>query len=140
MSAGTGITHSEFNHSRTELVHFLQIWILPEEEGARPSYEQRAFPESECMDRLRLVASRDGRDGSVTVHQDVELYAAALSARAGVEHTFRERRYGWLQVARGRVLANEETLSAGDGVAFSNEPVVKIAAREHAEILLFDLA
>jgi len=140
MSAGTGITHSEFNHSRTELVHFLQIWILPEKQGGTPSYEQRAFPESERMDRLRLVASRDGRDGSVTVHQDVELYAAVLSARGAVEHTFRERRYGWLQVARGRVSANEQALSAGDGVAFSNEPVVKVAARERAEILLFDLA
>ena len=140
MSAGTGVTHSEFNHSRTEIVHFLQIWILPQEEGTRPSYEQRAFPESERMDQLRLVASRDGRDGSVTVHQDVKLYAAILSARAAVEHTFRERRYGWLQVARGEVSANELTLSAGDGVAFSNERVVKVAARERAEILLFDLA
>jgi quercetin 2,3-dioxygenase len=139
MSAGTGVTHSEFNHSRTETVHFLQIWILPEEQDMRPSYEQRAFPESERMDQLRRVASRDGRDGSVTVHQDVELYAAILSARAAVEYTFRERRYGWLQVARGRVSANEQALSAGDGVAFSNERVVKVAAREPAEILLFDL-
>jgi quercetin 2,3-dioxygenase len=140
MSAGTGVTHSEFNHSHTELVHFLQIWILPEEQGVHPSYEQRAFPESERMDRLRLVASRDARDGSVKVHQDVELYAALLSARATLEYTFRAGRHGWLQIARGRASVNEHALSAGDGVEFSNEPVVKVSARGRAEILLFDLA
>jgi quercetin 2,3-dioxygenase len=140
MSAGTGVTHSEFNHSRTELVHFLQIWILPDAQGLRPSYEQRAFPASERTDRLRLVASRDARDGSVKVHQDVELYAAVLSSRAGFEYTFREGRHGWLQIARGRVSMNEQALSAGDGVAFSNERDVKVITRERAEILLFDLA
>jgi redox-sensitive bicupin YhaK (pirin superfamily) len=139
-SPGTGVTHSEFNHSHTELVHFLQIWILPEEQGVHPSYEQRAFPESERMDRLRLVASRDARDGSVKVHQDVELYAALLSARATLEYTFRAGRHGWLQIARGRASVNEHALSAGDGVEFSNEPVVKVSARGRAEILLFDLA
>jgi quercetin 2,3-dioxygenase len=140
MSAGTGVTHSEYNHSRRELVHFLQIWILPEAQGLRPSYEQRAFPESERTDRLRLVASRDARDGSVKVHQDVELYGAILSPRAAFEYAFRRGRHGWLQIAHGRVSVNEQTLSAGDGAAFSDEPAVKVVARERAEVLLFDLA
>jgi quercetin 2,3-dioxygenase len=140
MSAGTGVAHSEFNHSRTELVHFLQIWILPEEEGLPPSYEQRAFPEAECANRLRLVASRDARDGSVKIHQDVDLHAAVFSSGAVLEYTLQGGRHAWLQVAQGRLSVNGEVLSAGDGAAFSNESAVKLAAREPAEILLFDLA
>jgi redox-sensitive bicupin YhaK (pirin superfamily) len=140
MSAGTGVTHSEFNHSRTELVHLLQIWILPEEQGLPPSYEQRTFPEAERKDRLRLVASRDARGGSVKVHQDVDLYAAVVSSGAALEHTLRAGRHAWLQIASGRFSVNDQNLSAGDGAAFSNESAVKLAAREPAEILLFDLA
>lgn len=140
MSAGTGVTHSEFNHSRSEIVHFLQIWILPERQGLAPSYEQRTFPESERRDRLRLVASRGGRDGSVEIHQDVDLHAAVLSAGAAVEHALGAGRHAWLQVASGRVSINDQVLSAGDGAAASDETRVRIVAREPAEVLLFDLA
>ena len=140
MSAGTGVAHSEFNHSPTELVHFLQIWILPEEEGLAPSYEQRSFPEAERTDRLCLVASRDAREGSVKVHQDVDLHAATLFSGAALEHSLRAGRHAWLQVARGKLSANDQLLSAGDGAAFSDESAVSLVAREPAEILLFDLA
>jgi len=140
MSAGTGVSHSEFNHSPTELVHFLQIWILPEEEGLAPSYEQRSFPEAERTDRLRLVASRDAREGSVKVHQDVDLHAATFSSGAALEHSLRAGRHAWLQVARGKLSANDQLLSAGDGAAFSDESAVSLVAREPAEILLFDFA
>jgi len=140
MSAGTGVAHSEFNHSSTELVHFLQIWILPEEEGLAPSYEQRSFPEAERTDRLRLVASRDAREGSVKVHQDVDLHAATFSSGAALEHSLRAGRHAWLQVARGKLSANDQLLSAGDGAAFSDESAVSLVAREPAEILLFDFA
>jgi len=140
MSAGTGVAHSEFNHSPTELVHFLQIWILPREEGLAPSYEQRSFPAAERTDRLRLVASRDAREGSVEIHQDVDLHAAVLSSGAALEHPLRAGRHAWLQVARGNLSANDRPLSAGDGAAFSDESAVSLVAREPAEILLFDLA
>jgi len=140
MSAGTGVAHSEFNHSRSELVHFLQIWIVPEREGLPPSYEQRAFPAAERPDRLRLVASRDARDGSLEIHQDVDLYAGAFSSDAPVEHTLRPGRHAWLQVAYGEVAANDRLLSAGDGAAFSDESVVRLVVPDAAEILLFDLA
>jgi redox-sensitive bicupin YhaK (pirin superfamily) len=140
MSAGTGVAHSEFNHSPTELVHFLQIWILPEEEGLAPSYEQRSFPAAERTDRLRLVASRDAREGSVKIHQDVDLHAAALSSGSALEHPLRAGRHAWLQVAHGKLSANDQLLSAGDGAAFSDESGVSLVAREAAEILLFDLA
>ena len=140
MSAGTGVAHSEFNHSPTELVHFLQIWILPEEEALAPSYEQRSFPAAERTDRLRLVASRDAREGSVKIHQDVDLHAAALSSGSALEHPLRAGRHAWLQVAHGKLSANDQLLSAGDGAAFSDESGVSLVAREAAEILLFDLA
>jgi quercetin 2,3-dioxygenase len=140
MSAGTGVSHSELNHSRAELVHFLQIWILPEREGLPASYEQRAFPEAERLDRLRLVASRDGRDGSVTVHQDVDLYASVLSPGAVVEHRLRPGRHAWLQVARGPIALDGEILEAGDGAAVSGASIVRLAARDRSEALLFDLA
>jgi hypothetical protein len=140
MSAGTGVTHSEFNPSRTELVHFLQIWLLPERNGLPPSYEQRAFPEGERRDVLRLVASRDGRDGSLTIHQDAELHAAVLSPGAAVEHRLRASRHVWVQVARGDVRVNGTPLAAGDGAALSEERAVRLQADDGAEVLLFDLA
>jgi redox-sensitive bicupin YhaK (pirin superfamily) len=140
MSAGTGVTHSEFNHSKRDVVHFLQIWILPEKEGMPPSYEQREFPASERRDRLRLVAARDGRDGAVTIHQDVELYAGLLGARSSVEHGLRPNRHVWIQMARGAVAVNGKTLEAGDGAAISGESSVRIEATQPAELLLFDLA
>jgi hypothetical protein len=140
MSAGTGVAHSEFNHSATELVHFLQIWILPEREGLPPSYEQRHFTSEERSGALRLVASRDGRQGSVTLQQDVDLFACVLAAGAAVAHELRADRHAWLQVARGSCELNGTSLEAGDGAAISGERQLRLAAAKGAEILLFDLA
>lgn len=141
MSAGTGILHSEFNASPTEPVHFLQIWILPERLGLEPGYEQRAFPEAERRGRLRLVASRDGRDGAVTIHQDVALYASLLGTGEGVRHPLPPGRGAWVQLARGTIAVNGEALRAGDGAAITDEDHVEILCREgEAELLLFDLA
>jgi len=140
MSAGTGIDHSEFNHSAEERVHFLQIWILPERRGLAPSYEQRAFPFAERRGELLLVASRDGRDGSVTVHQDVEIHAGKLGPGARVVHPLRPGRHAWVQVARGAIEANGRPLRAGDGLAASDEKQLEIRATADAEVLLFDLA
>jgi redox-sensitive bicupin YhaK (pirin superfamily) len=136
MSAGTGVMHSEMNPSRQSPVHFLQIWILPERAGIVPGYEQKAFPIDERKGRLRLVASHDGRDGSLTVHQNVDLFAATLNG-AAVSHDFRPDRYGWLQVARGTVDLNGQTLRAGDGAAIEAER--KVTLRGDGEVLLFDL-
>jgi redox-sensitive bicupin YhaK (pirin superfamily) len=138
MSAGTGITHSEQNPSASEPVHFLQIWILPEREGLPPSYEQTHFPAEERRGRLRLVASRDGREGSIRIHQDVELFAALLGAGDALEHALRPGRHAWLQLARGRCTLNGVALEAGDGVAVSEETSLRIAGGD-AELLLFDL-
>jgi quercetin 2,3-dioxygenase len=140
MTAGTGITHSEYNPSRSEPVHFLQIWILPERKNLAPGYEQRAYPAAERRNRFRLVASRDGRDGSVTLHQDAALYAGLLARDQRIEHGFAAGRHGWIQVARGAVEANGIPLEAGDGAAIDDEPRIAIRARDDAEILLFDLA
>jgi len=140
MSAGTGVTHSEYNHSPTEPVHFLQIWILPERSGIEPSYEQKAFPLSATGDRLQLVASRDGRDGSLTVHQDVDLYAARIVSGRTVTQRLRPGRHAWLQVVRGELTVNVERLGAGDGASVSDEPSLEISAESKAELLLFDLA
>ncbi len=138
MTAGTGITHSESNPSGSEPVHLLQIWIRPEQKGLPPGYEQRSFPEPEKLGRLRLVASRDGRDGSVKIHQDVDLYAAILE-EAG-EFRLRGGRYGWLQIARGRVTVNGVELHQGDGAAIEGEVGLRIEPKETSELLLFDLA
>jgi redox-sensitive bicupin YhaK (pirin superfamily) len=140
MTAGTGITHSEFNPSSTEAVHFLQIWILPEARGLQPSYEQKSFPSAEKQGVLRLVASRDGRNGSVTVHQDADLYVSHLSASDTVKHEMKPGRHGWLQVANGAVTLNDQAMLAGDGAAISNLSKIEIGADTGAEILLFDLA
>ena len=140
MSAGTGVTHSEFNHSKTEGVHFLQIWILPETRGSAPGYEQKRFEPAERQGRLRLIAARDGRDGAVTVHQDMSLYAALLAPGDTVRHGFAAGRQGWLQVARGAVKIGEATLHAGDGAAIQQTDQVEITGVEAAELLLFDLA
>lgn len=140
MSAGTGVTHSEFNHSHSELVHLLQIWILPERTGLPPSYEQRAFSDEEKRGALRLVASRDGRNGSVTIHQDVDLYAVLLNAGELVSHHLVPGRHAWVQVARGAVTLNDAMLRTGDGAAISAEARLVIQGTETAEVLLFDLA
>ncbi|MBE9164337.1 pirin family protein [Tychonema sp. LEGE 06208] len=140
MSAGTGIQHSEFNHSQTEPVHLLQIWLLPDTNDLQPSYEQREFPLAERRGQLRLVAARDARDGSVKVHQDVDLYAAVLDKKSRVSHTLQPNRHAWVQVARGAVLLNGLSLGKGDGAAVSDEAELVIEAAEDAEFLLFDLA
>ena len=140
MSAGTGIQHSEFNHSQTEPVHLLQIWLLPDTNDLQPSYEQREFPVAERRGQLRLVAARDARDGAVKVHQDVDLYAAVLDKNSRVSHTLQPNRHAWVQVARGAVLLNGLSLGKGDGAAVSDEAELTIEAAEDAEFLLFDLA
>lgn len=140
MSAGTGITHSEFNHSGSELVHFLQIWIVPEKNGVTPGYEQTFFPDGEKRKNLRLIASRDGRNGAVTINQDVNLYAALLEPGEDIAHVIPEGRHAWLQVARGSVEINGHRLEAGDGAAISDENQLIVIGKEKAEVLLFDLA
>jgi quercetin 2,3-dioxygenase len=140
MSAGTGVRHSEFNPSDTEPTHFLQIWIQPERDGLPPSYEQRAFPAAARRGTLRLVASRDGQDGSVTVHQDVRLYVGTLAAGEALVHHLGDDRHAWVQVIRGAVRLNGTPLTAGDGAAVSKETELQIHVTEAAELLLFDLA
>lgn len=140
MTAGTGVRHSEFNASPAEPVHFLQIWIVPERLGLAPGYEQKTFPPADKRNRLRLVASRDGRQGSITVHQDVSVYAGGLEAGQGVEHALAPGRHAWLQVAQGAVSLNGQTLGPGDGAGLSEERTLAIAATAPAEILVFDLA
>src|SRR5688572_15873521 len=140
MSAGTGVAHSEFNASRSEIVHFLQIWIVPERRGLPPGYEQRRFTDDEKKNRLCLVASRDGRDGSVTLHQDAELWVALLEPGVRIAHALAPGRHAWLQVTRGKLLANGVALAEGDGAAVSGEACIEVQASEAAEVLLFVLA
>jgi len=139
MSAGTGVRHSEKNPSAEESVHLLQIWILPSEGGIEPGYEQKSFAEDERRGRLRLVASPDGGEGSVTIHQDARLYSTLLAAGQSVEHELRPGRHAWAQVARGAVEINGQSLAQGDGAAASEEERLVIKASEPAEVLLFDL-
>jgi len=139
MSAGTGVRHSEFNASDSELVHFLQIWIMPERNGLEPSYEQTHFAADEKRGQLRLVGSRDGRDGSVTIHQDVDLHAALLDDGDSVTYTLGGGRKGWLQVARGSVTLNGEQLYPGDGVAIEGPSDIEIVGTSESEVLLFDM-
>ncbi|HLO47906.1 MAG TPA: pirin family protein [Kamptonema sp.] len=140
MSAGTGIQHSEFNHSKTEPVHFLQIWLLPDTKGLPPSYEQRDFDVEHNPGKLRLVAAKDSRDGAVKVNQNVDLYAAALENSDRVSHSLKPNRHAWVQVARGAITLNGLPLKNGDGAAISDESDLVIEATAKAEILLFDLA
>jgi redox-sensitive bicupin YhaK (pirin superfamily) len=140
MTAGTGVTHSESNPSRDEAVHLLQIWILPEAKNLEPSYEQKAFTDEQKRGRLCLVASRDGRDGSVTIHQDASVYTSVLAQGEAVTHELRPGRHAWLQVARGAVAVNGENLEQGDGAAISGEEDISVASTNKSEILLFDLA
>lgn len=139
MSAGTGVQHSEFNGSKTEPVHFLQIWILPETPGAPPGYEQKTFPPETRRSNLRLVGSRDGRDGSLTVRQDVAIYASVLEAGEEVRHALAPDRHAWLQVAEGELELNGNRLGEGDGAAVTDEDELDIAGKG-AEFLLFDLS
>ena len=140
MSAGTGVTHSEFNPSGAAPVHFLQIWILPERTGLTPSYEQRRFPAAEKRGMLRLIASNDGRDGSVVVFQDVDVFAAMLEPGEEVTHPLQHGRHAWVQIVSGGAAIDGAALAQGDGVAVSDERAVTLRARERAEVLLFDLA
>lgn len=140
MSAGTGITHSEFNHSSTETAHLLQIWILPNQQNVTPSYEQISFSREEKLNQLRLIASPDGRDRSVTIHQDANIYASILEDGAEVTHTVNPNRYAWIQVARGNVLVGDRLLNAGDAISSDQTGDLKITSQGNAEVLVFDLA
>jgi len=140
MTAGTGILHSEFNASKEEPVHLLQIWILPERAGLTPGYEEKRFAPDELSGRLRLVAARDGRDGAVTIHQDAELHIGRLAAGDSVTHAIAAGRHAWVQVARGSVTVQGTELAQGDAAAVSEERDLRIEASADAEVLLFDLA
>jgi quercetin 2,3-dioxygenase len=142
MSAGTGVRHSEFNHSEKEPVHLYQIWIMPEKEGIKPMYEQKTIPVEERTGKLRLIASPQGNgNGAVKLYQDVELFVTELAAGESVEHQLTPGRYAWVQVARGTILLNGQELKAGDGAAVAEETALQLAAgKDGAEALLFDLA
>jgi redox-sensitive bicupin YhaK (pirin superfamily) len=142
MSAGTGVLHSEYNASKTEPVHFLQIWILPDRAGHAPGYEQKTFSDADKRGRLRLVASPDGADGSVTIHQDARIHATVLARGAGVEHALAPGRHAWVHVARGAAEVNGTPLAAGDAAALTNESALRLrgAGDGDAELLVFDLA
>jgi redox-sensitive bicupin YhaK (pirin superfamily) len=139
MSAGTGVSHSEKNPSETEPVHLLQIWIMPRAKNLPPGYEQKAFSEDDRRDRLRLVASVDGREGSVTIQQDARVYAGILQPGATIEHQIAEGRFAWLQMARGSLKLNDLELRQGDGAAVKDERALTLIAEDEAEVLLFDL-
>ena len=138
MSAGTGVLHSEMNGSKVEPVHFLQIWILPERNGIKPTYEDKHFDEASRRGVLRLIAARRSQDGAVQINQDVQIYSALLDDGVTVTHDFAEKRHGWVQVARGEIELNGQKLVAGDGAAISEEKSVTISGKG-AEVLLFDL-
>ena len=140
MTAGTGVAHSEFNPSKTESVHLLQIWILPRARNLPPGYEQKFFSDEERRGRLRLIASPDGQDGSVKINQDARVYAGMPEVNQSVEHRQAEDRHAWIQVTRGTLNLNGVELNQGDGAAVSNEPRLVIVAHDEAELLLFDLA
>lgn len=140
MTAGSGIRHSEYNHSKTDPVHFLQIWIVPEENGLKPSYEQKYYPKNDRKDTLRLLGSRDGRDGSITIHQDVNLYGSVLSTDKAVQFDIEEERKVWLQVVRGTLNVDDQPLYAGDGQGITDPGTITITATDSAEFLFFDLA
>ncbi len=140
MSAGTGITHSEFNPHPTMPTHLLQIWIEPAQTGMPPSYEQKSFPASTKQGQLKLLGSENGRDGSVTVHQDINLYGTILAAGESVSMPTQTDRHYWVQVAQGDVIVNGQTLAQGDAIALAQENNLTIAATTAAEVLVFDLA
>jgi quercetin 2,3-dioxygenase len=140
MSAGTGIQHSEFNASESNPVHLLQIWMLPDRNNITPRYDQRNFPLAEKHGKLRLVGSKDGRDGSVVIHQDIDLYVSVLSAGDLVKFEVAQNRFAWIQVARGIVTLNGESLREGDGVQINSPELLELSTESNAEILLFDLS
>lgn len=139
MSAGTGVSHSEFNHSNTELVHFLQIWILPNQNGLKPNYQQKKFPDEEKLGKLRLIASSDGHDGSVTINQDVNIYATLLGEKDELKHELKTNRNGWIHLIKGSITFNDQQMSGGDGVAIEGPSTITITCTSDAELLLFDM-
>ena len=139
MSAGTGVAHSEFNASQKEPVHLYQIWMFPDKGGYKPTYDQKYFSQEEKRGKLRLLVSPDGRDGSVKIRQDNELYATILGTGEKVQHELKPERHAYVQVARGSVTLNGKKLEMGDGAAISEEKKLEIAGVEEAEVLLFDL-
>ena len=140
MSAGTGVTHSEFNGSRSERVHFLQIWIIPEKQGITPGYEQKHFAPADKQGKLRLVASRDGREGSVTIHQDTNVFGTVLDAGQTISFSLAANRHAWIHVVKGEVKVGGHDLRAGDAVAVSGESEITLEGLKSADVLLFDLA
>ncbi len=140
MSAGTGIQHSEFNHSDTEPIHLLQIWMLPNRQNIAPRYDQHNFPLAEKQGKLRLVASKDGREGSVLIHQDIDLYVSVLLSGDRITFAMDRNRFAWIQVTRGIVTLNGESLREGDGVQINSAELLELTTEASAEILLFDLA
>jgi quercetin 2,3-dioxygenase len=140
MTAGTGITHSEFNPSTTESVHLLQIWIIPDTLNLTPSYEQKAVPTVEKQGKLRLVAAKDGRNGAVTIHQDANMYVGLLGTRDRISYQVNSDRYIWLHVAQGEVCVNSQLLTAGDAIAYTGSHLLELSSNNSGEIILFDLA
>ena len=140
MTAGSGVGHSEFNASPTEPVHFLQIWVLPERRNLEPGYEQKNFPKSDLKGKLRVVASREGADGAVLVHQDVKLLAGTFAEGEQEKYQLAPGRHAWLHVARGSVSVNGQELSAGDALQASEEASLELSGVSNAEVLLFDLS
>ena len=140
MTAGTGITHSEFNPSNQDPVHLYQIWLVPERTGIEPSYEQKRFPDQERLNRLQMVASRDATEGSLRIHQDAKIYLSTLQAGRSLSHTLPSGRHAWLQVLRGSVILNDHLLQTSDGAGVSDETTLEISSDESSEIMLFDLA
>ena len=140
MSAGTGVTHSEYNPSDSQGVHFLQIWILPDTQSLQPSYQQKMYDASKKQGKLCLIASPDGREDSVTIHQDVNLYATVLASGDKISYDIKPNRHVWLQITQGEINLNGELLTAGDAAAISAEKQLEILAIQSGEMLLFDLA
>ena len=139
MSAGTGVVHSEFNQSKTEPVHFLQIWIIPDEQGIQPGYEQKFFPAEDKRGRLCIVASPDGRDGSIRIHQNALVYSALVDGDESVEHELADGRQAYIHVVRGDATVNGEVLNSGDALKLRDERSIAIGRGKQAEVLLFDL-
>jgi len=140
MSAGTGIRHSEFNHSRVEPVHFLQIWFLPDRQGHAPGYEQKAFSDADKRGRLCLVAAGDGRDGAVSLHRDADIYAGLFDGAETAAHSLTADRHAWLHLALGSLRVNDFELNAGDGLALAPGESIALRDGRGAEVLLFDMA
>src|SRR5262249_22714173 len=139
MSAGTGVVHSEYNASKSDPVHFLQIWLVPSERGIKPGYEQKTFPDAEKQGRVRLIASRDGGDGRVTIHTDGTVYAGLFDRGQTAELPIATGRHAWVHVARGAAKVNGRELGEGDGLSLSDERMVTIEGVDHAELIVFDL-